>query len=171
MERWVLGLLLASGCDRVFAIDEIYLMSDAGADVRSYDRCAPAAEDPLRYAEIANPKTDGAGLSLPWSWDEARVECMRRGMDLAVLNDVRELSSAQIEQRPFWVGLASDGAAWSSVDGCPTATPTAPLAGAQCGYVMSGTTLGATACSGTLSGTAPEDVSLILGALCEAPRP
>lgn len=154
-------MIAATGCDRAFGIEDVPPPPDVPPQIANYDRCSPIPDDPLRYATVSAPVV-GA-----WSWDDARTACMRRGMDLAVMNDEHELSMSQTEVWPYWVGAAFDGNAWSSVDGCPAYSRTQVTgATAQCGFAgdSSGTIIGAP-CNGALA-DAPVDT-----ALCESPRP
>ena len=148
--------LAAGGCDQVFD-----LTTKIPPDALVYDRCAPTAPDPLRYAAIASADAS-------WSWDSARATCQLRGMDLAVINDVHELGMADVEIRPYWVGEQETGGSWSTVDGCPAFTAAAPIrplgpgaAGDLCGVVDATTAIAGTSCDGSTT---------VISALCETPR-
>lgn len=139
MRRAILAVIALGGCDRVFELEALPVLPDAPDAIVTYDRCAPIAHDGLRYAAISGAL----------SWDDARAACMRRGMDLAVVNDATELGSLEVEARPVWLGAAFDGTAWRSTDGCPAFQMTTQTPGAtQCGY-------------------AGEDPAMILGGSCD----
>lgn len=173
-------IALAGGCDLAFGLGERPIESDAAPDPMSdaapYSPCgAFLGDDPLRYASISNPKfepdPDGGTVPLPWSWDEARTMCRRRGMDLAVFNDLHELGMAtEPPGWPYWIGEQIVDSTWSSVDGCPalmTGETTSTAAG--CGVVRGPVEISPTACSGMLP--PPSEPGVVIAALCESPRP
>jgi len=170
----VLSLGAATGCDVVWG-----LVREPPPAVANYDRCgAFLYDEPLRYATVMNPTggVDALGNPLaPWSWDEARTACEYRGMDLVVFNDLHELGMAPEEAAwPYWIGQQMVGTATETVDGCPAvATPTSARFVAAdvtaCGVVSGPLEVDGASCDGALpAGTEP---SVVLGALCETPRP
>ena len=150
----ILWIVLAlAGCDRVFG-----LTAEIPPDALTIDRCGPTAYDPLRYAAIASPSTT-------WGWSDARTACQLRGMDLAVINDVHELGSADAELRPYWVGEQELAGTWSTVDGCPAFDAPAPAQALappnQCGMVDGTLAIAGASCDGS---------GAVVSALCETPR-
>ena len=172
----VLSLVTATGCDVLWG-----LVRDPPPEFANYNRCgAFLYDEPLRYATVMNPTggVNPAGNPLeirPWSWDEARIACEYRGMDLAVFNDIHELGMAPEQAAwPYWIGQQMAGTANETVDGCPAVTtPTSARFVAAdataCGVVSGPLEVDGASCDGALPvGTEP---SVVLGALCETPRP
>lgn len=163
----VLSLGLSSGCDDVFDLNRPPLPG-----LENYDRCGPfLADEPLRYATISSQQE----TPMPWSWDDARAACKRRGMDLAVLNDASELGSVAVEASwPFWIGEQVIGGQIQTVDGCPaTDTPitlrTLAANATACGLVAGPVETATTSCDGALP--PDSEPSFVMTALCETPRP
>jgi hypothetical protein len=163
-------LVAATGCDLVFSLDR---PPDASTDDGAvpYDRCGPFLYDePLRYTQIANPNADETGVR-PWSWSDARTACRQRGMDLAVFNDAHELGSAVDDAIwPYWMGASRTSSTWSAVDECPAMMPVGGTVD-SCGIVRGPNAIGETACTGAMVNPKPEEAPVVLGALCETPRP
>ena len=111
--RFLVAVLLTAlaGCDAVFGLER-----EPPPELAGYDRCgAFLYDEPLRYATVQNPN-----IELPWSWDDARIACQLRGMDLAVMNDTHELGrGAEDAPWPYWIGQRTIGGADQTVDGCP----------------------------------------------------
>lgn len=146
-------LLLLVGCDAVWGLSEV--PAPDGSVIGNYDHCGPQASDPLRYATIASAM----------AWDDARVACKRRGMDLAVINDPHELASADLEIRPSWLGAQWNGQAWTGVDGCAVADVPGADPSRACGIVDGDGAETGVACTGDLG-----DGARVTSALCETPR-
>ncbi len=165
--------LAASGCDKAFGLDEREPAPDAPPDAAPYTACGTFLYDePLRYAMINNPRVAADEVTLlPWSWDEARTECLQRGMDLAVFNDEHELGMApESPAWPFWIGERLTDRTWTSVDDCPALEPTTPAhMTTGCGVVSGPLSLGAEACTGQLAPLS--EPTVVTSALCETPRP
>jgi len=156
--------VLATGCDVVFAVEPPATIQDATVDAPAFSPCSAALfDDPLRYAALPRPMVEEA-----WSWDDARTMCRQRGMDLAVINEERELGAAfDLPGWPYWVGHALASGRWSTVDGCAALEPPPRAAITDgCGAVLGPTELGAIACSGVPAGPEP---GIVQGALCETP--
>lgn len=171
--RTVAVVLALGGCDQAFGLEGRLPAPDAAPDAPPYSKCGVFLYDePLRYANIVNPKATPEGVPLPWSWEEARTMCLQRGMDLAVFNDDHEVGMApEAPSWPFWIGAKLENAAWSYVDECPALEPATPSAMTSgCGVVAGPVDLSATACTGQLPPS--EDKPPVVGsALCETPRP
>jgi hypothetical protein len=97
-------------------------------------------------------------------------------MDLAVFNDMRELGMAAAEDEtwPYWIGQRTLGSSVETVDGCPAVnTPVSTRYVAAdvtaCGIVGAPLEINGASCDGVLPATMQPDV--VLGALCETPRP
>lgn len=159
--------LLASGCDLIWGLER-----EPPPKFANYDRCgAYLYDEPLRYASVLNP-TGGAA---PWSWDDARIGCEYRGMDLAVFNDLHELGMAEVPPAwPYWIGQRMIGSSNETVDGCPAvATPVAARYVAAdvtaCGVVGGPLEIDGVSCDGALP--ADMEPNVVTNALCETPRP
>ncbi|MDB4953400.1 MAG: Lectin C-type domain [Myxococcales bacterium] len=158
-------LAALSGCDVVFDLGPV-----APPVSKTYDRCAPGGyDDPLRYTFVS---TTTLGAS---DWSAARIDCQRRGMDLAVFNDVHEMGMTDATQWPYWFGVSqADGADWTTVDGCPAIAMPTPAAahgvGPMCGAMFDALTPNGNTCDGLLAPN-PDGPTQIQGALCETPRP
>ena len=160
----------ASGCDVIFPLED--RVTDLVDAMPPYDRCVMSGlDDPLRYAELLNPNVaieNGQPIAAAWSWDDARADCLRRGMDLAVPNDEHELGQTTGEGLPFWVGQRIDRAGWSAVDGCAAFTPSPETTSAtsRCGAITGPLQLASAPCDGVLGAN-----QVVVGAACETPRP
>ncbi|MFN0253123.1 MAG: C-type lectin domain-containing protein [Kofleriaceae bacterium] len=173
MRVYTLGLVLllvATGCDLAFDLNR---PPDAPPvdGTFPYDRCGPFLYDePLRYTKLVNPTADETGVR-PWSWSDARTACRQRGMDLAVFNDEHELGRVIDDVIwPYWIGASHTGSTWSTVDECPALVPVGGAAD-SCGIVRGPNTIADTACTGAMPNAKPEEPPVVLGALCETPRP
>lgn len=162
---FALSLLGASGCNVIWGLER-----DPPPEFVNYDRCGPFLYDePLRYASVTNPVP-----SLPWSWDDARMACEYRGMDLAVFNDMHELGMAAVPDAwPYWIGQRTTGSSSETVDGCPgVTTPVSTRYVAAdvtaCGVVGAPLEINGASCDGALPSTMVPNV--VLSALCETPR-
>jgi len=160
-----LSLLVASGCDVVFGLER-----EPPPELADYDRCgAFLYNEPLRYAVVTHD------TAAAWSWDDARLACHYRGMDLAVLNDTRELGMAPEEAVwPFWIGQRMIGSTSETVDGCPAVTTAVSARyvaadATACAMVGAPLEVDGASCDGAL----PPDMepSFVTSALCETPRP
>lgn len=163
--RWIVLLALGlTGCRALFGLDD--LTPDAGL---VYDRCAPAAFDPLRYQTISVGAFSGLGRS----WSDARRACQLVGMDLVVFNDEHEFGQAPVEGWPYWFGASQDETGvWHSVDDCPVIAEIEPDAPQppECGVVMTALDPVAINCNGDMPMPMDPDVGPP-AALCETPRP
>ncbi len=167
-------LLAATGCDLVYSLDRPDAPPADGPladEQRPYDRCGPFLYDePLRYAFLTNPHVQDESAAL-WSWSEARTACRQRGMDLAVFNDAHELGAVTGDASwPYWMGASRSSSTWTTVDECPAMMPTGANAD-SCGIVAGPNTITATSCTGALADPDPEQPPVVVGALCETPRP
>jgi hypothetical protein len=158
--------VLSGGCDVLLDLKTV----EPPQTTTPYDRCAPGGyDDPLRYNFVP---TDMIGSA---SWDAARTNCLRRGMDLAVFNDTHEMGMAPSEGWPYWIGVyQTDAATWSTIDGCPPiGMPAMPIAHADlmCGAMFNPLDPNGNGCDGTLPVTSEGLPTQMLGALCETPRP
>ena len=150
----------------LFGLGPIDPGHDAGSGSEPYDPCAPGGyDDPIRYNHLT---------SVPASWSEARLDCQRRGMDLAVFNDPFEMGKGDGDW-PYWFGVyESDAGTWTTIDGCPAVgmpppipDPPAPI----CAAMFSALGPAANPCDGVIADPAPSGLTQIAGALCETPRP
>lgn len=174
--NWVLAavVLMSSACDAVFGLEGRVPSPDAAPDAAPYTRCGAFLYDEgFRYATVNNPNVTPEGVTLPWSWDEAREMCQHRGMDLAVFNDEHELGMANEPPAwPYWIGAKLTSAAWENVDECPALEPATPSAMTNgCGVVDGPVSLGATSCTGQLPPDPDDGPPVVAAALCETPRP
>lgn len=159
-------LIAAAGCDLAFDLERPPLPDG----LLAYERCGPFLYDePLRYTTITNPNGGELGPA-PWSWNDARTACLQRGMDLAVFNDEHELGTSDATLWPYWIGLSRTGSAWTTVDECPAMMPAGGDANG-CGVVSGPNSISETTCTGAMTNATPEEPQVVLGALCETPRP
>jgi hypothetical protein len=170
------ALVATTGCDVIWGLER-----DPPPEFVNYDRCgAFLFDEPLRYASIRNPNVelDGDGNPIgikPWSWEDARTTCQLRGMDLAVFNDQAELGmGAEDAMWPYWIGQRTIGTVEETVDGCPSITSPSALRfvaadATACGVVASPNEIAGASCDGQLP--PPMEPDVVLGALCETPRP
>ena len=160
-----------TGCDIVYSLDR---PPDAPLDdgAQPYDRCgAFLYDEPLRYAFIPNPNPPDENGMKAWAWSDARRSCLQRGMDLAVFNDLHELSAAPTDILwPYWMGASRTSSTWSTVDGCPAMMP----AGGNtdtCGVVPGPNAVGESPCTGAMADPKPDQPQVVAAAMCETPRP